>query len=409
MLAGNSPRMLTAALALAAGVGATLPAAAASAEPAAAEPVGDIVTIGHRGAAGIAPENTLAAIAAGGAAGPDFVEIDVQLTADGVPILLHDETLARTTNVEEVFPERADAVVGEFTYAELRQLDAGSWFGKEFRGEPVPTFGQTLDALPEGVGVVIELKAPANSPGLAEVVADELAADPRWDELADADMLMALSFDHGALAEFNELRPDIPAAPLGAVPADDEVLAEFAEWADAWGTNYRTLDPADIDRVHDAGMLVSIYTVNAPAPVKELIDLGVDTYTGDFPEMLVNVEAGLAPVPDANGIEVTQINANVPGDDIQPEDGEHVVLTNTSDRPVQVGGYVIQDAAINRLEVGPGYVLRPGGELRVYTASGTNVKDQRYYNEFDRPILNNGGESIAVFTRQGTLVDLAAN
>lgn len=403
MKAGHSARVLAAGLAIAAGVSVLLPAGTS-----AAEPLADIVTIGHRGAAGVAPENTLAAISAGGSAGPDFVEIDVQLTADDVPILLHDATLARTTDVETVFPDRASAPVGAFTYDELQQLDAGSWFGPAFVGERIPTFGQILDALPDGVGVVIELKEPASSPGLARVVADELAADPRWSELADAGLLNAISFDHGSLREFYDLRPDIPTVALGAIPADDAALAEFADWVDALGTNYRTLAPADIDRVHDAGMQVSVYTVNAPTPVGELIGLGIDMITSDFPAMVVNVEADRPAVPDANGIVVSQINADVPGDDLQPENGEHVVLTNVGKRAVRVGGYVVQDAAINRLVVGAGYLLRPGADLRVYTASGTNTND-RYYNDLGSAVLNNTGESVALFTPDGTLVDLSAN
>ncbi|WP_169738837.1 glycerophosphodiester phosphodiesterase family protein [Jiangella gansuensis] len=408
MKAGHPVRMRVLGTGVGVAVLAALTPAGATADEPAGTAAGDVVTIGHRGAAGLAPENTLAGIAAGAAAGPDFVEIDVQLSADGVPVLLHDATPARTTDVETVFPDRASAPVGAFTYAELQQLDAGSWFGPDFAGQRMPTFSQTLDALPDGVGVLIELKEPANSPGVVDVVVDELAADPRWAALADAGQLMTISFDHGALRQFHDLRPDIPVMALGAIPADDAALTELAGWADALGTNYRSLDPADIARVQDTGMLIGVYTVNGPVQTRELLDLGIDTITSDYPGMLVNVVAGKPPVPDANGIVVSQINANVPGDDIQPENGEHVVLTNTGSRPVNVGGYVIQDAAINRLVIGRGYLLHPGAELRVYTAAGTNTKD-RYYNDLGRAVLNNGGDTVAVFTRKGTLVDLTAN
>lgn len=165
--------------ALLTGVGVTLPAGTAGADPA-----GGIVTIGHRGSAGLAPENTLAGIDLAREHGPDFIEIDVQLSADGVPVMMHDATVARTTNAAEVFPDRAGEPVTGFTYDELRRLDVGSWYGDEFAGERIPTLREVLEHAYPRLGVVIELKNPASSPGLVQVVVDELASDPRWDELA---------------------------------------------------------------------------------------------------------------------------------------------------------------------------------------------------------------------------------
>ena len=244
------------------------------------------VTIAHRGAAGVAPENTLAAVSAGVAARPDFVEIDVQLTADDVPVLLHDTTLQRTTNVDEVFPDRAGAPLGAFTYDEVRRLDAGSWFALAFSGEPVPAFADILDVLPPEVGVFIELKHPSLSPGLGEVVADHLTRDPRWSSLVAGGKAWALSFDQPALREFHSRRPDIAVMPLGAVPHDDDVLKDIASWARAWGTDHRTVNPADIDRVQAAGLAFGAYTVNGSASVDDLIGLGVDMITSDFPDLI---------------------------------------------------------------------------------------------------------------------------
>lgn len=402
---------LGAGIALAVGMTAGFPAAA-GADPAdaGAGPASELITIGHRGSAGLAPENTLAGIDLAHEHGPDFIEIDVQLSADGVPVMMHDATVARTTNVEEVFPDRAGDPVTSFTYQELRQLDAGSWYGEQFAGERIPTLHEVLEhAYP--LGVVIELKDPASSPGLVDVVVDELATDPRWDELAARSRLTAISFDWGAVREFHDRRPDLPVMPLGAVPASDAELAATAQWADAWGTNYRTLDPADADRVHAAGLRLNVYTVNSPEHMDRVRDLGVDMITTDFPGVLEAVLAGTDPFPGANGIGISTVVGNAPGDDVQPEHGEHVVLTNTSGRPVNVGGYSLADAVINRLVVGPGYLLLPGGELRVYTGPGTNRRDPRdgrYYQDFGRAVLNNGGDSVAVFTPDGTLVDIYA-
>ena len=247
-------------------------------------------TVMHRGAGGVAPENTLAAIAAGGSVRPDFVEVDVQLTADGVPVLLHDTTLRRTTNVEVVFPERADAPLRSFTYDEVRRLDAGSWFGDAFAGEPVPAFGEILDAIPPGVGVFVELKYPGESPDLVSASAAAFAADSRWAHRAAARQVMALSFDHVALHELHARHPDIAAMPLGVVPEDASVLAATATWATAWGTNHRTVTAADVARIHAAGMACSVYTVNSPTAVADLVGAGVDIITTDFPGIVPMVE-----------------------------------------------------------------------------------------------------------------------
>lgn len=136
--------LATAALSLAA-VTVPLGVAGAAPPPTSKAPQAHVDDIAHRGASGYVPENTLAAVRPGVEQGADLVEIDVQRSADGALVVMHDTTLARTTDVEEVFPDRAPWDVGDFTLAELRLLDAGSWFGHEFAGEPVPTLEQVLD------------------------------------------------------------------------------------------------------------------------------------------------------------------------------------------------------------------------------------------------------------------------
>ncbi|NED99996.1 esterase [Phytoactinopolyspora halotolerans] len=410
-MARRQARTVGTSIALAAGMTVALFAGSAGAEQL-SDATTDPITIGHRASAGLAPENTLAAVELVKEQGPDLFEIDVQLSSDGVPVMMHDATLARTTDVEEVFPGREGDLVNDFTYAELQQLDAGAWFSERFAGERIPTLGEILDhGYHPDLGIVIELKNPADSPGLVDVVVDELNSDPRWNELAADGRLTAISFDLDAVRDFHELRPDIPVMGLGGVPQSDAELEAIAEWATSWGTNYRTLDPADVDRVHEAGLLLNVYTVNSPAHMEYVIDLGVDMVTTDFPGVLVDLLAGAEPIPDANGVVISDAVGDAPGDDLQPEHGEHVVLTNTTDRPVNVGGYYINDAVINTLVVGRGYLIPAGGELRVYTGPGTNVRkpgDSRFYNDFGRAVLNNGGDSVALFTPDDTLVDIYA-
>ena len=143
--------------------------------------------IAHRGASAYAPENTVPAFQLAAEQGATFVEFDLQLTKDGRIVCLHDATLERTTDVEVVFPDRAE-VTGEgpqakrqwplssFTLAEVRRLDAGAWFDPKYRGTRIPTFAETIDALRGRSGLFIELKLPERYPGIEKLVLAELKA-----------------------------------------------------------------------------------------------------------------------------------------------------------------------------------------------------------------------------------------
>src|SRR5687767_13374490 len=126
--------------------------------------------VAHRGASAYAPEHTLAAYRLAIQQGADYVEQDLAVTRDGELICLHDESLERTTNVEELFPDRAtiDPASGrrrwlavDFTLAEIKRLDAGSWFDQRFAGERVPTWEEAVRAIDGAAGLYPELKTPA--------------------------------------------------------------------------------------------------------------------------------------------------------------------------------------------------------------------------------------------------------
>jgi glycerophosphoryl diester phosphodiesterase len=140
-------------------------------------------TIAHRGASAYAPENTVPAFTLAIDQGADFVEIDLQRTKDGQLVILHDLTLERTTDVEQVFPDRARPApddpkktprwwLDDFTLAEIQRLDAGTWFKPKFAGTRIPTFDETLQSVHGHSGLFIELKAPERYPGIeAEMMA----------------------------------------------------------------------------------------------------------------------------------------------------------------------------------------------------------------------------------------------
>ncbi|MDO2934564.1 glycerophosphodiester phosphodiesterase family protein [Paeniglutamicibacter sulfureus] len=366
------------------------------------------ILIGHRGAAGVAPENTLAAVKAGSQSGADFVEIDVQLSSDGVPFIFHDNTPARTTNVAEVFPERVNDPITSFSWNELQQLDAGSYFSADFAGEKIPHFDAVADVLTGETGVFIEIKSPSQSPGVEQVVADALANDAEWSELEKAGKIEVLGFDAASNKAFAELAPEVPLQQLTGTVPGDAVLADYATYADSFGTSYRTLDAAGAARVKEAGLGLGVYTVNSTEAADASLELGVERITGDFPQQVNRHLNGQKVFPSNNGVVISNAINDVPGNDLQPETGEHVILTNNGNRTIDVGGYVLRDAANNILRIGKGFKLTPGAELRVYSGPGTNTAET-FYLGGETAVLNNGGDSLGLWTAKGQLADTFAN
>jgi len=152
--------------------------------PATADPAPEVVNIAHRGASSTAPENTLPAISQAVAARADFVEMDIRLTEDGVPVILHDQSLRRTTDVEEVFPGRSPWAVDDFTLTEVRHLDAGGWRSVDYRGAAVPTLDDALGELAGSpAGVVLEVKDPemyGGVTGIGSKIMSVVMSHPRW-------------------------------------------------------------------------------------------------------------------------------------------------------------------------------------------------------------------------------------
>lgn len=366
------------------------------------------ILIGHRGAAGVAPENTLSAVMAGSQSAADFVEIDVQLSSDGVPFIFHDDTPARTTNVEDIFPERANAPITSFSWDELQQLDAGSYFSEAFTGQRIPHFDAVADSLTGNTGVFIEIKSPAKSPGVEKVVSDALVQDTEWNELLRGGKIEVLGFDAESNKRFAALAPEVPLQQLtGSVPSA-EVLSDYASYADSFGTSYRTLTAEGAARVKAAGLGLGVYTVNSTEAADASLELGAERLTGDFPQQLNRHLKGQKVFPSNNGVIISNAVNDVPGNDLQPETGEHVILKNTGNRAIDVSGYVLRDAANNVMHIGDGFKLTPGAELRVYSGAGT-PSAEAFYLGGSVAVLNNGGDSLALWNNEGKLADTFAN
>ncbi|MFC7329026.1 glycerophosphodiester phosphodiesterase [Marinactinospora rubrisoli] len=252
-----------------------------------------VTAVAHRGASAYAPENTLAAIEEAADRGARTVEVDVQRTKDGHLVLMHDTTLTRTTNVASVYPGRASYRVDDFTLAEIRRLDAGSWFDPEFRGERVPTLQEGLDTLRANrLNLMLELKSPELYPGIEQQVADTFKRNPRW--LVPAapgrdPRLIIQSFNWESARTSHDLLPDVPHGLLGVVPRDE--IAGYAEWADQINPSHTRIDASYVEAVHDAGMETFVYTVNEQAAMRAALDKGVDGIISDYPDVLLKVIA----------------------------------------------------------------------------------------------------------------------
>ena len=238
--------------------------------------------IAHRGAGKLAPENTLAAFRLGASYGYRAFECDVKLSADAVPFLLHDATLARTTSGE------GDA--GAVYWSTLARLDAGAWHSRAFAGEPPPS----LDAIASfcrrnGHHLNIEIKP---SPGRERETGARVAVEASrlWSD-AEVPPLLS-SFCHEALSAAQEAVPGLPRALLlDALPAGWLESAQELGCA-AVVTAYSLMDAALIERLHGAGMRALVYTVNDPADVQRLCGIGIDGIITDAVDRFSPAVAG---------------------------------------------------------------------------------------------------------------------
>ncbi len=252
----------------------------------AAAPAPDVANVAHRGSSGAAPENTLAAVRLAIAHRADVVENDIQRTSDGELVIVHDTTLTRTTDVEEVFPSRAPWNVRDFTLAEIKQLDAGSWFGPEFVGERVPTLAEWVDAVGQSAGMLLEPKAPELYPGIEQDLDKELRSLPVFERALKADRVVVQSFNHAWLRAYGDLAPDVPVGLLyGSRPTEGDMEAA-ATWADQVNPALGAIDEATVDTVQASGMEIHVWTVNGGADMRRAVRWGVDGIITNYPQVL---------------------------------------------------------------------------------------------------------------------------
>lgn len=238
---------------------------------------GEVEIIAHRGFSASAPENTVAALVAGLDAGADAVEFDLHTAADGTAVLLHDETLRRTTN--------GRGKVTDHTAAELGALDAGSWFSSDFRGEPVPTLRTALTVLSDAdVRIYAEVKGVGHMDDLSGIVADVHAADAEhrtvyismtWEYLE-----RIRDIDPGALLGYIVEKRRRSEDALERAADDPRALLDF-------DARILLKDPTWAERALARGVPLACWTVDSPNDAEELVGMGIPRITTNRVDRLV--------------------------------------------------------------------------------------------------------------------------
>lgn len=223
-----------------------------------------VLNIGHRGASRAFPENTLAAFRAACDAGADMCELDVQLSRDGAVVVIHDDTVDRTTN--------GRGAVAAFTLAELKSLDAG-------RGERIPTLEEVFETTAGRCGLNVELKIPGLEPQVAEIMRKHEATETS----------MVSSFDWSALEAMRTVAPEIRAGVLAEKKPDR--MLEAATRLHAYAVNPRCdlVTPDLCIAAHARGFKVLVWTVDRPEQMRALIEAGVDGIMTNYPDRMRSV------------------------------------------------------------------------------------------------------------------------
>lgn len=242
--------------------------------------------IAHRGASGQAPENTLSAFEKAIEIGVDMVELDVHLTKDGKVVVIHDEKLDRTTNMT--------GEIKEMTWDEMKDADAGSWYGEQFKGEKLPTLDDALKQINGRTKVLIEIKNGGDYyPGIEEKTWEVIQANnaQSW--------CIIQSFSQFAVEHFTELNTGLPVyklvvgnLPLGAFHGDTKLrFGSIMKYTDFKGVNpnRKFVRKRIIKKLHARGQEIFVWTVNQEEDMKKLVEMGVDGIITNYPDRLRRV------------------------------------------------------------------------------------------------------------------------
>ena len=235
-----------------------------------------MIVIGHRGASGHAPEHTFASYDLALQIGVDYIEQDLQMTSDGVLVALHDPTLDRTTDCSGLVIER--------TLADIKRC----------RPE-IPTLREVFERYGKNTRYYIETKNPEEAPGMEEALLALIREFGLRDEAASEWRVLIQSFSRASLLAIRSSDAELPLIQLvqkeAGSAAIQAMLPEIREYAVGIGPSRSSVDAALVGAAHEAGLQVHPYTVNEPAEMRRLIEIGVDGMFTDFPDRLNEVLA----------------------------------------------------------------------------------------------------------------------
>jgi glycerophosphoryl diester phosphodiesterase len=265
----------------------------------------EVLTIGHRGASGYAPEHTFPAYDLALKMGADYIEQDLQLTKDGVLIVLHDETLDRTARGPE---ESCAGSVMDKTLEQIKTCEVGSWFNEEnpkysreeYVGLEIPTLEEVFQRYGSHVNYYIETKNPDEAPGMEEELLRLLGEYGLTRPAAEQRQVLIQSFSPTSLQKIQAFDPSLPLIRLYEDEEDSETiredLGEARTYAVGIGPSKEDVDRSLVSDAHARFLDVHPYTVNEEQEMEDLISLGVDGMFTNFPDLLAELT-----VPDTGG------------------------------------------------------------------------------------------------------------
>jgi glycerophosphoryl diester phosphodiesterase len=235
-----------------------------------------VIRVAHRGASAYAPENTISAFRKAIEIGVDCIELDVHICRSGEVIVMHDDTLDRTTNLS--------GKISEMTLEEIRRADAGAWFDEEFRDEPVPTLEEALEFIGDEAVTVVEVKDEWIAPQVVEII----------ERMKAREKVVVISFHPRVLKEIRDMGVPIPTGLLvGGKPQEDEIsrAMRLLEIASGIGVGMISLDhhlvrPNLAYEVRRRGFGLWAWTVDEVDRMRKLIEIGVVGITSNRPDLL---------------------------------------------------------------------------------------------------------------------------
>jgi glycerophosphoryl diester phosphodiesterase len=258
-----------------------------------------VLNIGHRGASGYAPEHTIPAYDLALEQGADYIEIDLQMTKDGVLVALHDDTLDRTADAPEGVPERyCSGPVIKRTLEQIKMCDAGSWFNEaypeyasdEYVGLQIPTLEEIFQRYGTSVNYYIETKNPEAAPGMEEELLSLMEEYKLTEPAEDNWQVLIQSFSAESLMTIHEMNEDLPLIQLFSSTETSLTIKDqldlVSTYAVGIGPSMTDVDAALVEEAHALCLDVHPYTVNEKADMRALIDLGVDGMFTNFPDRL---------------------------------------------------------------------------------------------------------------------------